>query len=325
MTADTAPGWEAIDAALARHYPEVKPVRHSPELRYAAGGGEPLDSISCYPRPGHWHLISYGMSELYGKEWEDPAESGWGLEFTMRVARAGGDEEPPMWAAALLQGLARNVFARRLPYTAYSHLRVQGPGPAVGAVGFTEDPELGAIDTPHGRVQFLQVVGLTLAEEAVIDRWHPVRLMALLSRFVPLLVTDPGRADLAADPEFAAGVRAGIERDGSWVGSLPASQALWHNGEDGTVLTFDAASARQIGELLPSRLPHGRPLEVNPISEGIRFQPGDDYAATVGRFGALDVQLPAAAAAELAAVLRAAAPGSHSLTTAAALQIRIVA
>ncbi len=331
MTADTSPGWDAIDAALADLYPGVKPVHHGPALKYAAGGGEPLDGISFYPRDDHWHLVSYGMSELYGKEWDDPTESGWGLEFTMRVARAAGEPEPPLWAAGFLQNLARNVFARRLPYTTYSHFKVDGPiatarpGTAISAVGFVEDAELGTIDTPHGKLQFLQVVGLTAGEEAIIDRWHPVRLMALLSQALPLHVTDLDRADLAADPQFHAAVEEGIQRDGSWVGSLPAEKALWRNGEDGTSITLDAASARRVGALLPFRLPYGRPLEVNPISEGIRFQPGDDYAATVGRFGALDIQLPPAAAAELAAVLRQASIGVHTLTAESPLEVHIVA
>jgi hypothetical protein len=49
------------------------------------------------------------MSELYAKEADNPNESGWGFEFTFRVARDTGDTEPPMWAANLLQNLARYV------------------------------------------------------------------------------------------------------------------------------------------------------------------------------------------------------------------------
>jgi hypothetical protein len=50
------------------------------------------------------------MTDLYAKEPDDPAESGWGFEFTFRLARDPADTEPPIWAANLLQNLARYVF-----------------------------------------------------------------------------------------------------------------------------------------------------------------------------------------------------------------------
>jgi len=34
----------------------------------------------------HWHIVGYGMSELYAKETDDPEESGWGFELTFRVS-----------------------------------------------------------------------------------------------------------------------------------------------------------------------------------------------------------------------------------------------
>jgi hypothetical protein len=60
-----------------------------------------------------------------------------------------------------------------------------------------EDPQLGTIDTPNGRVTFIQLVGVTAeqheaaangAAEAVLE---PVRLTD------PLLVTDPATGTLA--------------------------------------------------------------------------------------------------------------------------------
>ncbi|MFC5833869.1 suppressor of fused domain protein [Nonomuraea insulae] len=55
--------------------------------------------------------MSFGMSELYEKVSDDPEESGWGIEFSIRVARGPQDEAPPTWSAVLLQQLARYVFA----------------------------------------------------------------------------------------------------------------------------------------------------------------------------------------------------------------------
>ena len=37
--------------------------------------------------PPHWHFVTYGFSELYSKESDDPAVSGWGFELTFRLVR----------------------------------------------------------------------------------------------------------------------------------------------------------------------------------------------------------------------------------------------
>ncbi len=41
------------------------------------------------------------MSELYEKASDDPEESGWGIEFSMRVARSSQEQAPPMWPSWL--------------------------------------------------------------------------------------------------------------------------------------------------------------------------------------------------------------------------------
>jgi hypothetical protein len=75
-----------------------------------------IDGVSVYraARPAHWHLVTFGLSELYAKESDEPAVSGWGFELTMRVPRQRGDQAP-LWALGLLQGIAKqtHVQARR--------------------------------------------------------------------------------------------------------------------------------------------------------------------------------------------------------------------
>src|SRR4051794_12147157 len=107
---DESPGWDAIDAALRPLYGDTEPYHLGTVVKWALGGPDPLDGISVYARTEpvpHWHFISYGMSELYAKESGDPDESGWGFEFTFRLARDPADREPPVWAANLLQNLGR--------------------------------------------------------------------------------------------------------------------------------------------------------------------------------------------------------------------------
>lgn len=61
---------------------------------------------------------------------------------------------------------ARYVVRSGNPFAAGSKMNLNGPiaqgaTTALGAVTFTADPELPAIETPNGRVTFLQVVGIT--------------------------------------------------------------------------------------------------------------------------------------------------------------------
>ena len=49
------------------------------------GGPDPLDGISVYDAGDFWHFVSYGLSELYTKECEDPEYSGYGIELTFKL------------------------------------------------------------------------------------------------------------------------------------------------------------------------------------------------------------------------------------------------
>src|SRR6187402_878939 len=73
-------GWDAIDARLAELYGDVEPMHWGTIVSWRLGGPDPLDGISAYDNPGpprHWHFVSYGLSDLFDKESEDPARSGW--------------------------------------------------------------------------------------------------------------------------------------------------------------------------------------------------------------------------------------------------------
>ena len=164
---EPVPGWDAINAALAPIYGDVEPLHWGTIIRWRMGGPDPLDGTSAYRADGpppHWHFVSYGLSELYRKESDDPERSGWGIELTFRVRRAPDDDQPPQWALGLLQNLARYVFETGNVLGVGDHMDLFGPialeeSTEIRAAAFVLDPQLGRIDTPHGAVAFLQVVG----------------------------------------------------------------------------------------------------------------------------------------------------------------------
>ena len=65
---DWAPGWDAIDDVFDGLYPGGKEDHYMTTLisRALFGGPEYLDGYSAYKNPkGYYHIVTYGMSELY--------------------------------------------------------------------------------------------------------------------------------------------------------------------------------------------------------------------------------------------------------------------
>lgn len=192
-----APGWDAIDAALARLYPGVVPVHLAPFPGASMPGGG-VQGISAYPAEGHWHLVSFGLSELYEKVSRQPEISGWGYEMTIRVARRPQDTEAPQWAFNLLERLARVTQAEKHRYRVGDRIDLDNPvdgDPATRIRAFTVvvDPELGVIDTPNGAVEFRQLVGVTANELDFLRTGSASVVLDHLAEGNPLLITDVGR------------------------------------------------------------------------------------------------------------------------------------
>lgn len=172
---DDAVGWLEIDKVVEGIYGDQKPRHYAPPLHYMVGGEDPLDGVSIYDSQKdmfHRHLVSYGMSELYYNEEAAGGEfSKWGFEFTFRLKPFAEDGDDPTWVVNLMNNLARYVIKSGKWFEEYHVIPANGPirmnsTAEINIVGvaFVSDPELGKVQTPHGEVSFLQMVGLTAKE-----------------------------------------------------------------------------------------------------------------------------------------------------------------
>jgi hypothetical protein len=209
FTADDAVGWLAIDKKLEEVYGQQPPRHYAPPIHYIIGGEDPIDGSSIYDsekQSFHRHIVSYGMSELYYNEEKAGGEfSKWGFEFTFRLKPFPEDKEDPLWAVQVMNNLARYVFQSGRWFEPYHFIPANGPirlDTATDIVGlaFAPDPELGVINTPHGEVSFLQLVGLTSKElERILANPKTGEVEMLINEMRvnnPLLITDLERVDV---------------------------------------------------------------------------------------------------------------------------------
>ncbi len=264
-----APGWTAIDQALAVVYPGVEPLHFAATPPASAGGEDPLNGVSVFASTHggrrHWHFVTYGFTELFGKETDEPAVSGYGFELTMRVIDPeAAAHRPPAWVFSLLQNLARYVFRTGNAFGPGHHMTANGPialqrKTALTALAFVEDPQLPLQTTPNGQMIFLQVVGLTGDEYAVIKDWDTLAFFDLLRAKDRALVTDLGRDSYLADPAFRAACEQGQARDGASMQEVYASQGSFEDDGARAVFVVAANCVTDLHRLIAGRLAHGKP------------------------------------------------------------------
>ena len=205
-TPETAVGWQCIDAQLAKVYGERAPRHYAAPLHFIAGGTDPLDGTSYYDHPGqpaHIHVVSYGLSELYYNEDAVGQEfSKLGFELTFRIKRSAADDREPTWITTVMNNLARYLHKSGRWFEQNEFVPAGGPlctdtDTDITGVVLALDPELGKMDTPHGEVSFLQLVGITSAELAQLQLYPTTEAVAALIVQLrandPLLVTDMQR------------------------------------------------------------------------------------------------------------------------------------
>jgi len=197
---DWAPGWEAIDTCIAKLYGNQEPKHYGTNLHSRAifGGDNYLDGYSVYlSEHGYLHGITYGMSELYVNEESFGGEySKWGYEMTIKQPPCA--EEDYMWAIDMLSNLARYTFKSKRFFEPFQYVSGGGNPIRIGSSSkltgllVVPDTELEGTDTLHGRLDFLQMVGITQSELDAIttDNGKVSVLVENMKKDNPYLVTD---------------------------------------------------------------------------------------------------------------------------------------
>lgn len=196
-----SPGWQAIDDAFETLYPGQTPEHFGTVLtsRAMLGGDEYLDGFSIYSSPkGYKHLVTYGMTVLYGDEDAFGGEwNGWGYEMTMKLKE--NDSEHCMWAIDMMSNLARYTYKTERFFQPNQYVKGNGTSLHVGsdslitALLLVEDTEAEPQRSVYGKTEFIQLVGITESEiQAIIEDQNNI------SRLIALMKAD-GNQDLVTD------------------------------------------------------------------------------------------------------------------------------
>ncbi|MEI0516700.1 suppressor of fused domain protein [Brachyspira murdochii] len=204
-------GFDAITKTFEKIYKEQKePLHYRPIISYELGGKDPLDGVSVYRGNGYYHFVTYGFSELYEKESEDKEYSGFGFELTFKLKmnekqinntkdEDASDDEVKS-AVGFLQQLAGYVFESGSIFNPYQYIwtkQKEGIDSKQKSkiTGFITIPdEAGEINTPNGKVIFVELVGATDSElNAIYDKQITVKELA---QKIGTDITDYNRASL---------------------------------------------------------------------------------------------------------------------------------
>jgi hypothetical protein len=190
-------GWDAIEEKLAAIYGNQEPKHWGTVKRFSEGGPDPLDGVSAYrgDAPAYWHYVSFGLSELYGKTSKNAEESGWGFELSFRLKPDEAEAAPPLWPVMMLQNLARYVFQSNSPFDDEHYLAWGRPITSLvptklEATLFRDDPVLGQIDTPNGKLKFLSAIGITKDEHDLVAQRGAAALLPVLLEANPLAIVN---------------------------------------------------------------------------------------------------------------------------------------
>ncbi len=277
----TMPGWRALETALAEAFPgRPQAIARAPESADSTTtfATTPLAAVFIHQLADAWHYLSFGLSELNSKRSPDPQRSGWGFELSLRLRR-GPEAQPPTWPVDLLQRLAALVWKRRAGFAPRHHLPLGGPlvaGSQLTAIVFALDPSLPRLDTTHGEVLPLQIVGLTGDEESMLPEWSSEGLLAALGEQDPTLLTDPSRGSLLADPVLGPLLRERAASEGSQATGIVPETLRWRSTTAGFVIELgpDDLARANLPRFLRGRTRLGRPFTLRGQVQSVELRGG---------------------------------------------------
>ncbi len=203
-----SPRYDHFGQVLEGLEPDLAELSHVVDDDDDSGSIEPFEVARVFrntAEPEHWHYVTFGLSDLYGRTREiDTDFSGLGFELTMRVAAE--DETPPYGPLNALREMARYVYSSKRIFERGQYIDAGGPvAPGSNLEGFavTLDTQLGVVKSLSGRVEMLQVFGLTRDELEWVKDNDPETLLRVMARVNPRLVTFINRDSIFLDPASA--------------------------------------------------------------------------------------------------------------------------
>lgn len=167
-------GWDDITERCEEIYPtQHDPLHYGTVVKWEMGGNQPLDGISIYDGGNYWHFVTYGLSEIYEKETDNPQISGYGMEFTFKLKKNKNlnQEKEIKNICGILQNIARMTFETGEIFNTYEYLHT-GSTRGIDCTNISnitgfitvQDSELKEIDTVNGHLEFIEFVGITNRE-----------------------------------------------------------------------------------------------------------------------------------------------------------------
>lgn len=196
---DYAPGWDAIEDEFTRIYKNQTPAHYGTLLtgRAIFGGDEHLDGCSIYDSAkGYKHIVTFGMTELYANEKAFGGEwSRWGYEMTMKLKADSNDD--CMWAINMLGNLARYTYTSKRFFEPYRYIHIgssicKDRDSKLTSLFIINDTELNSLDTVYGKVEFMQLMGITESDFQKLkdNADNAKKLYELIKADNPNFVTD---------------------------------------------------------------------------------------------------------------------------------------
>ena len=165
-------------------------------------GQDPLDGVSIYDGGDFWHFVTFGFSELHEKESEYKDISGFGYEMTFKLKKGNYKTVDGEFGnvVQILQMLARAVFVGHEAFSSFEFIGFED-GQGIDAEHVSEltgfitinDPSVNTLYTKNGKVEFLELIGVTDKELHTLSDLQSVKdLYAKLGTDV----TDYGRKSI---------------------------------------------------------------------------------------------------------------------------------